>query len=179
MADGRNNRHADSEATVDSSRGGRKKTGWTGWTGWTRRESRDVPSEAVAMRADAAVEADEAGGDWESGLMLLPWAASASRLADVSTPDAADGHDGTTATRQRDYSGARALHVWGRAPRWQASRSRDAQSVGGGGCPVGSWEAWSMGAGCKDERWPSMYPSIERRLPSIAPRRASGLDPTT
>lgn len=49
-------------------------------------------------RADAAAEADEAGGELESWLMLLPSSASASRLADVSTPDAA-------ATRRRNYSG--------------------------------------------------------------------------
>ena len=48
-------------------------------------------------RADAATEADEAGGELERWLMLLP-SASASRLADVSTPDAA-------VTRPRNYSG--------------------------------------------------------------------------
>jgi hypothetical protein len=44
-------------------------------------------------RADAAAEADETGGELESWLMLLPCPASASRVAGVSTPDAADGHD--------------------------------------------------------------------------------------
>lgn len=45
-------------------------------------------------RVDAAAEADEAGGEeLSSWLMLSPCPASASRVADVSTPDAADGHD--------------------------------------------------------------------------------------
>jgi hypothetical protein len=100
------------------------------------------------MRADAAVEADEAGGDWESWLMLLPWAASASRLADVSTPDAADGHDGDApAGRLRCESPAR---VGTRSEMAHFNVERCAERVG---YLVGGFEAWSLGArtrGCHD-----------------------------